>query len=507
MIHANCAMNIRDESTPPNNCAGDVPGWWIVLLCCVFPTLAISGQSFWIDEALTAMKASSPTLCLWWERMVTERASDLQMPLYMVTTWGVAQLFGTGEWVLRAANLPWFVAGLTAFAFSFRGRQRVFAAAAGALSPFAWYYLDEARPYAMQLGASLLVAAAIRQLTTGVEVPAKPATWLALFGVGIGVLAGTSLLGVFWCMAALVLFVRIAGWHPSLQLLKSARAAGVCLGLWLCFLAAYYVWTLKIGARASAMATTNWQSPLFILYELLGFGGPGPGRLEIREAGLSAFKSSLLPLAVYGGIIATVSITGVSVLWRRNRRETFQTGLVVVATLVILVVAGVLLHFRVLGRHCAPALPVVLVLLIEGIRTNGKWRRVAATALLLVLAASCLSVRLAERHRKDDYRAAAVLGRKAVAAGEGVWWSADAQAAEFYGLRLGIAQTNEARARLVLNPDDASLAAASLPDMVICSKPDLYDAHGALGRKLSAGGFVETARFPAFRVMRRTNKN
>ena len=30
--------------------------------------------------------------------------------------------------------------------------------------PFAWYYLDEARPYAMQLGASLLVVASLARL-------------------------------------------------------------------------------------------------------------------------------------------------------------------------------------------------------------------------------------------------------------------------------------------------------------------------------------------------------
>jgi fluoride ion exporter CrcB/FEX len=251
------------------------------------------------------------------------------------------------------------------------------------------------------------------------------------------------------------------------------------------------------------MATTNWQSPSFIIYELMGFGGLGPGRLEIRAAGFSAFKSCLVPLVFYGSVIASVMRAGVSGLWRRRRNETFKIGLVVIATLLCLVAAGLLLHFRVLGRHCAPALPVVLVLLIEGVWIVGKWRGAAMMSVMVVLMASCLSARFAERHLKDDYRAAAARGREAAAAEKTVWWSADAQAAEFYGLRISAEQTNGAMVRLVLNPDDAALADAALPDIVICSKPDIYDVRGALGRKMVAGGFVETASFPAFRVMQR----
>jgi hypothetical protein len=276
--------------------------------------------------------------------------------------------------------------------------------------------------------------------------------------------------------------------------------------VWLCFLAAYYAWTLKVGARASAMATTNMQSAGFVVYELLGFGGAGPGRLEIRTAGLSAFKPWLLLLAGYGAIIVPGLLAGAVTLWRRNRRVMIRVGVVVCGTVACLVMAGWLMHFRVLGRHCAPALPVVLVLLIEGAWMFENWRRAAMTLVLFALLTSCFSARFAGRHLKDDYRAAAAHGREALDAGKKVWWSADAQAAEFYGLRITAEQTNGAMARLVLNPDDATLANAALPDMVICSKPDLYDVGGALGRKLSAAGFVEVARFPAFRVMQKGEK-
>src|SRR5204863_234078 len=149
-------------------------------------------RSFWIDEALTAVKAMQPTFNSWWQAMAQEKASDLQMPLYMFYAWAYEKPFGSGEWALRLANLPWFLLGAVSFIRAFSSRP----GAAGffhndqqhadegvhapclnrtwtgtlllsfsvLFSPFAWYYLDEARPYAMQIGAGLMIAAALFRL-------------------------------------------------------------------------------------------------------------------------------------------------------------------------------------------------------------------------------------------------------------------------------------------------------------------------------------------------------
>ena len=68
------------------------------------------------------------------------------MPLYMFYVWGWARLFGSSEWSLHAANVPWFIAGAVAFILAFPpgDRRRVTAACVVLLCPFAWYYLDEA---------------------------------------------------------------------------------------------------------------------------------------------------------------------------------------------------------------------------------------------------------------------------------------------------------------------------------------------------------------------------
>lgn len=478
---------------------------WVLL--CGAPLLALSTQSYWIDETLTALKAAEPSLAGWWEQMVTEKMSDLQMPLYMFFVWVWAKLFGTSEWALRAANLPWFLGGLLAFASSFRGAARLLAMVCGVFSAFVWFYLDEARPYAMQLGASLLIVAALRQLGTP-PIPCPPRNlWTWPFCAGVGILAGTSLLGVFWCGAALAALLARVGLRRVGELLKAAPLAWVTLALWLGGLAAYYLWTLKVGARASSAGTTDLQNALFIGYELLGFSGLGPGRLEIRAAGLTAFHAHLAALATYGLLIGPMLGWGIATAWRADRRRLLWLTLVVVTTLVSLLAAGWLLHFRLLGRHCAPAFVAGLLVLVLG--ANEAWQRDRLWSRLMLLGflaaslASCLAARLAVRHAKDDYRSAAAYGRAMLAAGHTVGWSADVHGAWYYDLPLAEAPGEPRRAEVFLNSSRDSLATVELPEVVIVSKPDLYDVQGALGARLCDPQFRVTRTFTAFAIWQR----
>jgi len=105
---------------------------------------ALSAKSLWIDEALTAVKAMQPNFHSWWQAMLQERTSDLQMPFYMFYMWAFEKVFGANEWTLRFANLPWFVAGAVAFIHSLPAQyhRRWIAAFLTLCFPFTWYYLD-----------------------------------------------------------------------------------------------------------------------------------------------------------------------------------------------------------------------------------------------------------------------------------------------------------------------------------------------------------------------------
>ena len=124
------------------------------LLVCL---TAINTQSYWIDEAGTAYKAMQPTLPDWWHAMRAEGNSNLQLPAYLLFAWVWEKLAGLDEFALRAGNGLWFLPGLVVMALALKRTSLWCWGVALALlfSPFAWYYLNEARPYAMQIGVSL----------------------------------------------------------------------------------------------------------------------------------------------------------------------------------------------------------------------------------------------------------------------------------------------------------------------------------------------------------------
>ena len=504
-----------------------------------------------------------PTLGGWCQALSQDyRSADAQMPLYMFYVWGWARIFGSSEWSLHSANVPWFLAGAVAFilAFPIGDRRRATAACVVLLCPFAWYYLDEARPYTMQLGATLLMVGALVRLASGLPSdsggnleprtsnlePRRPniqhptsniqhpikgqaepvgcsmldvGCWMfptasgfhvALFLFGLVVLAGSSLLGMVWAGAALAAMLVLLSPRQVMSLAKRHWSLWLAaLGLLMLF-AGYYLWTLSLGARASASATTTLASVCFIGYELLGFGGLGPGRLELRTAGLAALQPYLAWLTLYGVAIAVP--IGVAVLQEINRRNRRHLVLAFYCSLppAFILAVGCVAHFRVLGRHFAPILPVLLLLSASGLAwlwsRRGAWARVVALAFCGLSLLSCLFLRFSPRHEKDNYRAAASSARTALNKGKRVWWNASPVGAQYYHVPLTSDSDRGDAARLVLNPARGTLNHLPLPEVIIASKPDLFDGQSALAELLREQGFQPAGKFNAFVIWERSGR-
>jgi hypothetical protein len=174
------------------------------------------------------------------------------------------------------------------------------------------------------------------------------------------------------------------------------------------------------------------------------------------------------------------------------------------AAALFLFAVGVLKHFRVLGRHLAPVAPLVLVLLAVGVRdlfARGKTARAMAWVFIVSSLASALSLRFAERHAKDDYRGAAELAQAAADLNQRVWWCADINAAVYYGVPLTAAPAgNEPWA--VVNAPAAALAGQPAPDLVVLSKPELYDPQGTVRAWLAQNHYHVAATPHLFTVWR-----
>ncbi|MFT5108203.1 MAG: hypothetical protein ACI9UA_003846, partial [Pseudoalteromonas tetraodonis] len=220
----------------------------LALLVCI---LAITTHSLWIDELMTVFLVKGDTFAEFQQRLGVLSTSDNLMPFYMgfVHFWETA--LGDGERVLRLANVPWFLFGVGAMWHLLREspRLRWLSVALLFASPFTWYYLNEARPYAMQIGSGCAVmACAVRIIWTRQAIHSSD---LIVTAIGLLVMSGASLLSVPWTGLFILLF---------LWALKSGRVVapkGLIIGvavastLVLAGLGYYYAGVLATGARAA----------------------------------------------------------------------------------------------------------------------------------------------------------------------------------------------------------------------------------------------------------------
>jgi hypothetical protein len=477
----------------------------LTIFFVLFVLATVTQGSFWLDEVGTAYAASRATLAQWWHFISTSGMTEVQMPLYSVFIWAFAKVFGIGEYALRVAGALWLVLGLVAFAVSFpQWRRRLAAVLVLATNAFIWYYANEARAYSMLLGGSCLVLAALNRLSSGSGPPEEEGKWLGVFVFGLLTVCGSSMLGMVWASAAVgaawVLFPaeRLLGWW------RRSRFGWILLTAVLAALGCYYVWTVRQGARGSDVATTDWRTTFFIVYEQFGFAGLGPGRTELRAGGLRALLPYVPGLACYAMALGVVLYFGLKEFWRQSRRKLVGLSIMVLLPWIFLSAVGMHSHFRLLGRHSAPLAAVWFFWMAGGVVVlagkPGWLAKTVVTAFLGLNLCSSLIVRFDYGHSKDDYRRASEIAAAALSERQAVWWNADKIAAWYYHLPLSDSQPGPDRALLVNNVPDATLAGWPPPQMIVASKPDLYDNSGALARYISGHGFHLVASFPAFNI-------
>jgi hypothetical protein len=359
----------------------------------------------------------------------------------------------------------------------------------------------------MQLGASCLVFGALHWLGRNELSERQQSRWLSGFLFGFFILCGSSMIGVIWSIAALAAVFILIPRRRFLDMWKTGWLHLALAGLLLVVLGLYYLWTLSLGARATALGKTEWKTVVFVFYEQLGLTGLGPGRIELRQDGIKSLRAYILPLAGYFALCVMLLANGIRQALRLEPAKRVRAlALAVALPAAILLGVGFASHFRVLGRHCTPLMPIWISLLALGLaalwaRAGWMGRPVLAAYLLLSLY-SCLSIRFAVRHERDDYREAAQRAKLALLQNQVVWWNADAECARYYKMPLDTVVNEKNKAVLVLNPSAADLASMKKPGVIVASKPDIFDAAGALADYLARNHYRASEKFPAFIIWR-----
>jgi hypothetical protein len=411
--------------------------WILVVVGTLVLALGVSGESLWVDEGYSAKLAMQPTLILWATTLKSILGSEPQMPGYQLYLWGWTRLFGVSEWAMRFANLPWaalFTASLAWGAECLLGVRRVWLVIC--LSPFLWFYMNEARPYAMILGLSMVTTAAVLAYARDPE-RFRSAPWWAV--VCFVLLWFVHMLAIA-LLPSLLLLLYIVRPASTKAFVRKWMLPIVVTGPFYLLLALYYVHTVIVG-RGGNIEKPGLSNLAFALYEFLGFGGLGPPRTDLRLHPNLHTLLPYLPALMLGGL--AFILLGIAVWLQSRRSEDRRT----IQALAVSFVVGVLLtfglacsvHLRLLGRHLAVFPPLLGLLLVAGFRPTQdvRQRRLAVGALLLlgtVWLCSDLKQRLLPSYHKDDYRSAVALARKVLAKGEPVLWLADRETASYYGL-------------------------------------------------------------------------
>jgi len=490
--------------------------------------LAISTESLWIDEFWTAYFAEVGSLREWVDLVLIPSGSQTPIHFFHYFVWG--RIFESTELSLRLANLPLFVIGQLSLFWALRSYSKTFSyfyLAVSALHPMVWQYANEARPYIMIYAGAQMVMAYLLHLRARAEWHLDDSPlFSAIFVVGGILLFGASLLGAFWVFAggvyAIYLHQRHLGWrylargmHPLLLVVFAIVVSLLCV---------YYISSLIQGAGGSRLSATTPASLAFAAYELLGLSGIGPARHDLRDSGMAALRPYVPWLLAAAAIIVFTALCGL----REGRRRLGARELAIVVALAalpvfIVVLSGFVMGWRVLGRHLFATIPVFNLVLALGLAwlwnaSAGRDQvlgRMVVIACLGTLATSALSMRFADRHRKDDYRLAATIAQEGLSRGLRVWWAADYLGANYYRVpgtfdyRGELTSVHQPPSCIDLPGVQATsnltaecMRTLSPPDIVIFSRPETFDMGGDLARFLKAANYVKVQDMPAIAVWR-----
>jgi hypothetical protein len=465
-----------------------------------------------MDEAFTAWLAAHRTLhgFLQTTGSATFPPVDRLYPLYNLWILAWTNVFGLSEYALRAANIPF--AGVFAISMALSSRLifgRRFAWLPFALAPFAWFYMNEARPYMMLLALS---TATIGALGTAIFGPAASRTkaswlfvWMLLFTCMTDIVAVLALPGVF-------VLLLVGAWNGTIN----ARRL-ILRGLWLVplftLLIGYYAAILAAPAERGELLADARRGPSLAvvgasLYEQVGLAGLGPARNAVR---LALTRANLEPyvLSLGTALLAYAVALRLSLRRRPDKQTVAFLGAWSVAILCSALLASVL-DVRFLGRHMAAVLPLLLFGALGLLRSRAAILLVSAVVLVSDLRLSFLP-----EYGKDDYRAAAtdIMNRVTKTGGE-IYWSADRRAANYYGLTLRCIPKDAAcgdvpwkvRATGTLAVGWSNSFARSVlvhdrgsgPIYVAVSKPDIFDTRQAWHELLLSA--VPLARYQSFEI-------
>jgi len=486
--------------------------------------LAITRQSLWIDEGFTVWFAYHGDFQSFLRALIGTRGDpgDPQFIFFLLHIWGWIKLFGASELALRAANIPFAV--LYAYSLSWASRRLFWNDHLWALfciSPFFWFYINEARPYAAIIAFSSAACVALLAYLADPVRYGKHAPWYCLAALFLG--WGMHILTFFLFPVLLILVATSLYGNSDLRsrFLRDWRRPILCFLPAFSALAAFFFYVSANGVNKPE-GTPSLSNLAFILYEFAGLAGIGPPRNDIREVhGLAVFLPYVPWLLL--AILAFLAVA-YSVLAGTRTRLARNLAISVACGMVVAMFFSRFEHFQVLGRHMAVLFPPLLMALLmsqprPSLSPRSSRLAVASlSALALVWGISDLRLVFLSKYQKDSYREASSIAlEKSRDEGAVIIWAADPVTARYYGinvekwspspdydaiLRVGRAAPASAIAGSSwdLNQATSQLANSPVPIILVLSRPDSFDPRETWRTLIRSQHPSETARLNSMTV-------
>lgn len=409
------------------------------VLCSGLLFLTINSQSLWTDEAFSAYMASQNTFASLLSTLAGGDSSDLLTSMYYIYLHWWSNIFGSGEFALRAANLPFIV--LFSFALSWIS-QRVFRSRwtwlVAVFMPFLWSYAADARAYFVLVALSTVcVGALLASLDNPSLKEQRWLPWLVLGSLFLGLTFNVLMVLVVGPLLLIVIvYERLRPGSPGRVQWK--RPLKVFL-LPFALLAAYVIWAIS-GGPPSRYGVPDMLSIASVLYRLAGLVGFAPNRRFD-----TAFGPYLFEMAV-SGFVFLLAVAGIA--WAgfhtRDRVRVLSLSIAFAFGILQVVILSLVLKQQEDVRHLAALAPLMLMLILAALseQSGQQASRVAAASALLlggVWIVSDIRLMVLPEHisQGEDFREAV---SQAIALHEtahaGIALVADPAAGAYYGLAL-----------------------------------------------------------------------